>query len=119
MGDYTKSIDYFNQSILMKEKLNDNKGLNSTLFNLAEAQIYNTNYQDALATFKRSLSISNTFDDIYQVSERYTGIGMTYFNLTNYDSAAYYLGKADSIFKELPVNRLTTVSYTHLRAHET
>ena len=111
MGDYTKSINYFNQSILIKEKLNDNKGLNSTLFNLGEAQIYNTNYQDALATFKRSLSISNTFDDIYQVSERYTGIGMTYFNLTNYDSAAYYLGKADSIFKELPVNRLTTLSW--------
>ena len=111
MGDYTKSIDYFNQSILMKEKLNDNKGLNSTLFNLAEAQIYNTNYQDALGTFKRSLTISNTFGDIFQISERYLGIGMTYFNLTNYDSASYYLGKADSIFLELPVERLSTLSW--------
>ena len=111
MGDYTKSIDYFNQSILMKEKLNDNKGLNSTLFNLAEAQIYNTNYQDALGTFKRTLTISNAFGDIYQISERYLGIGMTYFNLTNYDSAAYYLGKADSIFLKLPVKRLSTLSW--------
>ena len=36
---------------------------------------------------------------------------MTYFNLTNYDSAAYYLGRADSIFLELPVERLSTLSW--------
>ena len=115
MGDFTSSIDYFNKSISLKEKLNDKKGLNSTLLNLGEAQIWNTNYQGALANFKRALTISNSFNDIVHISERYEAIGRAYFSLTKYDSAGYYLNKADSIFQELGPGfyekRLLTLSW--------
>ena len=115
MGDFTSSIDYFNKSISLKEKLNDKKGLNSTLLNLGKAQIWNTNYQGALANFKRALTISNSFNDIVHISERYEAIGRAYFSLTKYDSAGYYLNKADSIFQELGPGfyekRLSTLSW--------
>ena len=116
MGDFASAIDYFNQSIAIKEKLNDKKGLNSTLFNLGEAQVYNTDYQDALPNFRRSLTISRTLEDIYQMSERYKGIGIVHFNLAAYDSSTYYLTKADSIYLDIPVYRLTTLSWLAVTA---
>ena len=116
MGDYISAIDYFNQSIAIKEKLKDQKGLNSTLFNLGEAQIYNSNYDDALPNFRRSLTISRTLEDIYQMSERYKGIGIVHFNLAAYDSSTYYLTKADSINLDIPVYRLTTLSWLAVTA---
>jgi tetratricopeptide (TPR) repeat protein len=111
MGDFAEAIEQFNQSIAIKEKLIDKKGLNSTLFNLGEAQVYNTNYQDALPNFRRSLSIAMFLDDTFQISERYKGIGIAHFNLTNFDSAVHYLSKADSIYADIPINRLTTLSW--------
>jgi tetratricopeptide (TPR) repeat protein len=111
MGDFASAIDYFNQSISIKEKLNDNKGLNSTLFNLGEAQLYNSDYNNALINFKRALTISHSSNNNHNISKRYQSIGMTYFNLTVYDSAAYYLGKADNIFLDYPANRLTNLSW--------
>ena len=111
MGDFASAINFFYQSISIKEKLKDNKGLNSTLFNLGEAQVYNTNYQEALSNFRRSLSIAMFLDDTFQISERYKGIGIAHFNLTNFDSAVHYLSKADSIYADIPINRLTTLSW--------
>jgi tetratricopeptide (TPR) repeat protein len=111
MGDFTSAIDHFNQSIAIKEKLKDQKGLNSTLFNLGEAQIYNSNYDDALPNFRRALSIANTLEDNYQMAWGYKGIGIIHFNLAVYDSAIYYLAKADNIYLDIPVKRLISLSW--------
>jgi class 3 adenylate cyclase/tetratricopeptide (TPR) repeat protein/TolB-like protein len=111
MGDFTSAIDHFNQSIAIKEKLKDQKGLNSTLFNLGEAQIYNSNYDDALPNFRRALSIANTLEDNYQMAWGYKGIGIIHFNLAVYDSANYYLTKADNIYLDIPVKRLISLSW--------
>jgi len=111
MGDFSSSIAYFNQSIELKEKLNDKKGLQSTLLNMGKACFGNEDYEEALGHFRKSLTIATSFDIIYEISDRYTAIGMTHFNLTNYDSAAYYLTMADDIFSENPVGRLTILSW--------
>ena len=111
MGDFKSAVDYFNKSISIKEKLNDNIGLNATLLNLGQAQHYNTDYVDALSNFKRSLKISQTFKDDYNSSERFKSIGMTYFSLSNYDSAGFYFKIADSLYSNYPVLRLTTVAW--------
>jgi len=111
MGDFAGAIDHFNQSIAIKEKLNDKKGLNSTLYNLGEAQVNNSNYNEALSILRRSLSIANELDDVSQKAESIKWIGVAHFYLTTYDSAAFYLGKADSIYAEYPVRRLTTLAW--------
>ena len=111
MGDFSSSIGYFNQSIELKEKLNDKKGLQSTLLNMGRACFGNEDYEEALGYFRKSLTIATSFDIIYDISDRYTAIGMTHFNLTNYDSAAYYLTMADDIFSGYPVGRLTILSW--------
>jgi len=111
MGDFSSSIGYFNQSIELKEKLNDKKGLQSTLLNMGRACFGNEDYEEALGHFRKSLTIATSFDIIYEISDRYTAIGMAHFNLTNYDSAAYYLTMADDIFSGNPVGRLTILSW--------
>ena len=50
-------------------------------------------------------------NNIYQISERYKAIGIAHYNMAKYDSASFYLNKADSIYFEMPVNRLTTLSW--------
>jgi tetratricopeptide (TPR) repeat protein len=114
MGDFKSAIDQFNRSIAIKEKLKDQKGLNSTLFNLGEAQIYNSNYDDALPNFRRALSIANTLEDNYQMAWGYKGIGIIHFNFAVYDSAIYYLTKADNIYLDIPVKRLISLSWLAL-----
>ena len=111
MGDFSNAIGQFDKSIAIKEKLNDNAGLNSTLLNLGQAQLYNTDFDSALVNFKRSLKISNMFKVSYQIAYRHEGIGTAYFNLANYDSAAYYFEKADNIYLGDPINRLSTLSW--------
>jgi tetratricopeptide (TPR) repeat protein len=86
------------------------------LFNLGEAQIYNSNYEDALPNFRRALSIANTLKDTNQMAWGYRGIGIIHFNLAVYDSATYYLSKSDSIYMRSPVSRLTTLSWLAVTA---
>ena len=111
MGDFENAILQFNKSIGIKEKLNDKKGLNSTLYNLGEAQVLNEDYEMGLSNLHKSLSIAISLNDIYQISERYKAIGIAHYNMAKYDSASFYLNKADSIYFEMPVNRLTTLSW--------
>ncbi len=111
MGDFKNAIAQFNESIAIKEKLNDKKGLNSTLYNLGEAQVFNENYNLGLSNLRKSLGIATALNNIYQMSERYKAIGIAHYNMAVYDSAAFYLNKADSIYVEVPVNRLTTLSW--------
>ena len=118
MGDFVNSIDYFNKSIELKEKLKDKKGLQATLLNLGEAYFDNNDYDNALSRFRKSLKIARDFDVIYDISDRYTAIGMTHFNLANYDSATYYLSIANSNYMEYPVNRLTILSWLAITSIE-
>ena len=111
MGDFENAILQFNKSIGIKEKLNDKKGLNSTLYNLGEAQVLNEDYEMGLSNLHKSLSIAISLNNIYQISERYKAIGIAHYNMAKYDSASFYLNKADSIYFEMPVNRLTTLSW--------
>ena len=111
MGDFENAILQFNESIEIKEKLNDKKGLNSTLYNLGEAQVLNEDYEMGLSNLHKSLSIAISLNNIYQISERYKAIGIAHYNMAKYDSASFYLNKADSIYFEMPVNRLTTLSW--------
>ena len=116
MGDFVNSIEYFNKSIELKEKLNDKKGLKATLLKLGEAYFENEDYTNALTNFRKSLSITKSFNDIYDNAVRYRVIGMSHFNLSNYDSAAYYLSMADSINIDSPVDRLPILSWLALNS---
>ena len=116
MGDFVNSIEYFNKSIELKEKLNDKKGLKATLLKLGEAYFENEDYTNALTNFRKSLSITKSFNDIYDNAVRYRVIGMSHFNLSNYDSAAYYLSMADSINIDSPVDRLPILPWLALNS---
>jgi len=111
MGDFVNSIEYFNKSIELKEKLKDKKGLQASLLNVGEAYFDNDDYKNALSHFRRSLNIAREFDVIYDISDRYTAIGITHFSLANYDSATYYLSRANSNYMEYPINRLKILSW--------
>ncbi len=114
MGDFVNSIEYFNKSIELKEKLNDQKGLKATLLKLGEAYFENEDFTNSLTNFRKSLTITRSFDDIYDISDRYKSIGMSHFNISNYDSATYYLNMADSIFIDYPISRLPVLSWLAL-----
>ncbi|SVA73042.1 uncharacterized protein METZ01_LOCUS125896, partial [marine metagenome] len=117
MGDFINSIEYFNKSIELKEKLNDKKGLNQTLLNLGKAYYSNTNFEQALFNFRQSLTISLSFvDDIFDLSSRFQALGMTHFQLANYDSANFYMFKADSMYNvtDNSKGRLTSLAWLSL-----
>ena len=43
IGDYENSVEYYGKSVEIKEKLQDNKGLASTLNNIGETYFYQAN----------------------------------------------------------------------------
>jgi tetratricopeptide (TPR) repeat protein len=88
--------------------------LKATLLKIGEAYFENEEYTNALTNFRKSLTITRSFDDIYDNSDRYKAIGMSHFNILNYDSATYYLNRADSIFIDYPISRLPVLSWLAL-----
>ena len=73
MGDYENSVEFYGKSVEIKEKLEDNKGLASTLNNIGETYFYQENYDQALKSFRKSISYGgNNKDNVFD-NERYMG----------------------------------------------
>ena len=108
MGDYPNSTKQFDESIKIKEKLQDNKGLNATLYNRGETYFYSFEYKRAIDDFRRTIKM---IDDEGSDHERYRYIGMSHFYLSNFDSCNFYLKKSDEYFSNHLTKRLSILPY--------
>ena len=104
MGDYTSSVEQYNKSIEIKEQLQDEEGLAKTLNNIGETYFYLGDYNNANTSFIKSISLTKSDDLIFE-NKKY--LGMTHYEISNYDSSRLYLESADNYFKAVTEKRLS------------
>jgi tetratricopeptide (TPR) repeat protein len=80
--DYSKSLDYYNKSLLIKEQLGDSAGMSSVLNNIGTIyDEYIHDYRQALKYYMRSWKIEQSGDDAEGIATSILNVGDVYRKL--------------------------------------
>ncbi len=112
-NDYNlgKALDYFNQSLEIKQNIGDKKGEAEILSNIAGVMYDSGSYDEAILNFERSLDLAEEIDDKKQSSEIFKNIATVYENTYRYDEAIVNLKKSLEI--KVEVNDKPGLSEVH------
>jgi serine phosphatase RsbU (regulator of sigma subunit) len=111
LGEFHKSLDFFNKETLIWEESNNMLGLVYSFFNAARAHRTVGSYQLALEQYQKSLSISEKLADNRLIAANSSEIGLIYDNLSrsllavddneiNYQRALSFHNVALKIYQE-------------------
>jgi len=92
--DVNKSIENYNRSIALHMQMNDEIGLFYPLINLAESYQKNNDHHNAIDTFNRSIELDLGATQTDADSYIYYGLGLSFFELKDYNTSEYNLRKA-------------------------
>ncbi|WP_396638537.1 histidine kinase dimerization/phosphoacceptor domain -containing protein [Maribacter sp. R77961] len=92
--DVDKSIANYNKSIALYMQINDEIGLFSPLINLAESYQKDNDHHKAIETFNSAIAVDLGTRQADADSYIYYGLGLSYFELKDYDTSEYNLRKA-------------------------
>ncbi len=100
-SDYTKALDYYNQSLKAREEIGDKNGISYSLN--STGLIYATlgDYKKALDYYNKSLKISTELDNKGRISTTLYNIGIVYYNQGDIPKALEYYNKSLKIDEEL------------------
>lgn len=86
-GDYAKAVNYFSQSLKLKEELDDPRGEAASINNIGNIYLEQNNFEKAEEFYRRSLSISRTLEDDVGISSALSNIGLIYAGQKEYEKA--------------------------------
>lgn len=99
MDQGEKAIEQFIEALKLCEK--DKEYSAEITSNIAMAHSNMNNYTDALANYRKALTINTSINDSLSMAVNYNGIGGTFSNMAKFDSAIVNFFKAHKIFKKL------------------
>ena len=91
---YEKAIDIFNNSITLRQSINDQKGVAETYQEMAFVYFNTFRLTQAKYYFRKAIGISNEIKDTAGLSESNYYIGTIYLEDKNYDSTLYFFDKS-------------------------
>jgi len=97
LSQFDESKSYFNQSIEIFEKLDNQKGLNRMRANLANTYFSEGDTLSAIATYKTVARSAAELSDNRTRILSYYNISNGYYQLSQYDSASVYIDKAIAV----------------------
>jgi len=102
--DLKKSLENFNKSLKIAEKLNNQNLLAGIYLNIGSANQQNKNYTKALSDYKKSLSMFITLNNKLGIIQSNQNMGVLYLNLGDYEKAEVHLSDALKNAKEEKLN---------------
>lgn len=101
---YKKAIEYYEQSLNIKEELDDKKGIATSLQNIGLLYFKLERYKKALEYFSKSISIAKPINLRDIIFGNYEAFSQTYYAMENYKKAYEYYKQytclKDSVFNE-------------------
>jgi len=92
LGDFSITLDYYNQSLRIREELKDNTMVSASLNNIGTIYIKQGDYDNALVYYLRALKIRKETNDETGLSQTLNNLGIYYLRLGNTEkSLEYYL----------------------------
>lgn len=98
-GEYHNALDYYLRSLKVKEGLNDEQFMQSTLNNIGATYWYLKDYDEALNYYQRSKDIALKYKDDFEVAERSHNIANIYAVQGKHDEAMMTYLEALAIFE--------------------
>lgn len=89
-GNYTVAVDYFTQSLDIKNEIGDKKGMAGLLSNMGMIYMKQGEYTKALDYYSRSLSTRREVKDEKGISESYNNMGVVFKKQGDYANAIDY-----------------------------
>jgi signal transduction histidine kinase len=91
MGELASAMDYYFQSLWLREKLDDSTGIAKSYNNIAAAYIGLKDYPLGLDYLKRARDIFTLLDETAYMFSILNNIGAVYIEMERYDTARVYL----------------------------
>jgi tetratricopeptide (TPR) repeat protein len=101
-GEYDKAIEHFNTCMQFAEKINFLPGIAKTYTGISDVLVNKGEYENAIKNYLKSIDILDQTGDIYEKSEVYNRIGITYCKQGGHeDDAIKYYTKRIGISKNI------------------
>ena len=113
-GNYAKAIDFYQQSLKIRERLKDTKGISASVANIGSIYINIGEFEKALTYQLRSLKIFELMNNKQGMASAYNNIGLIHNNLGHYDQSIEYTTKGLKLFEELGDKQGVAASMSNL-----
>ena len=114
LGDYTKALEYFNESLKIHEADENRKGIARALNNIGNIYNFLGLYNKALENHIRSLNIEEELNDMNGIIRSLNNIGNVYQNISDYERALNYYQRALEIVYKINDGETTAVTLNNL-----
>ena len=111
---FSNAFNYFQQSLEIREQVNDRPGLAKTLNNLGTSYLYSGRLDMARDYFERSLTISEELNDANEIANSLLRIGTIYKHKGQYDRALNYLNQSLRFARDLDIKETIQDIYDNL-----
>ncbi|MGK7389093.1 MAG: tetratricopeptide repeat protein [Candidatus Cyclobacteriaceae bacterium M2_1C_046] len=121
MGNYARAVDYFYQSLKIKEEINDLKGIAATLNNIGMVNDEQGDHKKAIENYSQAVEHIMSIPeyekkpDILQVLvASYHNLGALFLNVKDYEEALEYFNKTLQLTEQLELKRERAYTYSNL-----
>lgn len=120
-GNYAQAVDYFYQSLKIKEEINDLKGIAATLNNIGMINDEQEDHDKAIKNYTQAIENVMSIPDYEKKPDisqilvaSFHNLGALYLNLKNYDKALEYFNKTLKLTEKLGLKRERAYTYSNL-----
>jgi serine phosphatase RsbU (regulator of sigma subunit) len=113
-GNFIKAIDFYQQSLKIREELKDFKGVASSLANIGSIYININEFDKALEYQLRSLKLAEEMGNKESMASSLNNIGIVYQNLAEYQKALDYNKKSLKLYETLNDKQGVAASYANI-----
>jgi len=106
MGNFSEGLKYSQQALLLREELDDKKGMSDNFYNIGNIQYGLKNYDEALKNYSASLSISEEINSVIDIAYCNCTIGLIYYEKGDYTTAMTRYNTAAAIAEKNQEARL-------------
>ncbi|MEM6264909.1 MAG: tetratricopeptide repeat protein, partial [Bacteroidota bacterium] len=100
-GDYQKAMEYFSQSLKIREEMGNNSGIASSLSNIGTIYKNQGRYDKSLEYYFKSLRISEKLGNKSGIANSLNNIGYVYMNQGDYNRSIANYSKSLKIREEM------------------
>lgn len=116
--DYNKSLEHFNKSLSIAEKLQNKELLAGLYLNIGTVYQQQKNYSKSISFYQRSLSMFEVLNNKIGIIQNHQNIGVLYLNLQDFDKAELHLIEALKGARKAKLNNLiATINLTLSSIH--
>jgi serine phosphatase RsbU (regulator of sigma subunit) len=122
-GNYTKAIEYYLESLKIREEMGDKKGVAASLANIGSIYISLDKYDKALDYELKAMRVCSESDDKAGLASTFNNLGLIYTNLGDNNKSLEYTRSSLVLYTELNDKYGMSAAYAnmgeiHLRTKE-